>query len=312
MAPHLRDALVDRGPLSRSEILELGVGRSLIEAAPELRVHHGIYCEPDPFPNLVSAARAALASCSGPALVSGLAALRLLEVRIPHSLGHGEWTPDERISLVVHSGRTRVRRPGIECHVTHQPLEPWCVVSGIPLAHPARSWLYMAKAGDVQSLVLLGDALMRRKRMLIEPSELADVLENPGCVPGIKKARRALGLIRPGTETMGETWIRLKIIEAGLPCPDVNVAVRRPDNDSFFLLDQGYLELVIAIEVDGPVHADVDQWKRDVSRENLLKSMGWQVVRTSPDDYRDPADFIAALKQARARAIAAQSAASCF
>jgi len=254
------------------------------------------------------AARAALASCAQPALVSGLAGLRLLETAIPYSLGHGEWTPREPICLVVHSGKARVRRPGIECHRTHQTLEPWCEVDGIPIAHPARSWLYTAATADVNALVLLGDALLRRQGPLIRPEELGAVFSNPGCVPGIKKARHALALIRPGTESTGESWTRLQIIRAGLPCPEVSIVVPRPDTGSFSIIDLGYEELMIGVECDGPHHTDPGQMERDVDRENALKALGWRIIRATASTYRDPTSFIEALRIARSEAIALRHA----
>ncbi|MCL2788981.1 MAG: endonuclease domain-containing protein [Micrococcales bacterium] len=304
MAVQLCDVLAEHGPLSRSEIVGLGVGRGQFKEAAELRVHHGIYSDRASSLKLADAAKAALASCAQPALVSGLTALRLVGARIPWSIGHGEWTRSEPICLVAHSGGTRVRRAGIECHVTQQKLEPWRVVDEVPVAHPARSWLYMAATADVVSLVLLGDALLRRGDPLIRPSDLADVLDNPGCVRGNKKARSALRLIRPGTDSMGESWIRLKIIEAGLPCPDVNIVVKRDDNGSYYVVDLGYPELKIGIECDGPRHDDPDRVARDTERENHLRAMGWKLIRVNHSHYRDLANFIAALRETRAEAIA--------
>jgi very-short-patch-repair endonuclease len=75
-----------------------------------------------------------------------------------------------------------------------------------------------------------------------------------------------------------------------------------------FRLDLAYEEEMLAVELDGRAyHAGVDQWERDIRRDGLLATIGWQTLRFShrrltleiPGCRRQTLDVLAARRRWR-------------
>ncbi len=64
-------------------------------------------------------------------------------------------------------------------------------------------------------------------------------------------------------------------------------------------IDVAFPELRIAIEVDGfAYHSDRERFQRDRSRQNLLVSLGWTVMRFSWSDLHDRSDQVLSVIEA--------------
>ena len=87
-----------------------------------------------------------------------------------------------------------------------------------------------------------------------------------------------------------ETRIRLLIVLAGLPEPQVNFIVRVAGGKWRWRFDLCYPEYKLIIEYDGRQHAyDSEQWSHDLERREWLDQDGWRiVVVTSEGIYGDP------------------------
>ena len=95
---------------------------------------------------------------------------------------------------------------------------------------------------------------------------------------GVKRARRALRYVRERAESPRETLLRLMLVFARLPEPELNLPlwqgeqfIARPD-----LLYPAYR---VVIEYDGRHHVDDRaQYERDIARREALERAGWRVI----------------------------------
>ena len=95
-----------------------------------------------------------------------------------------------------------------------------------------------------------------------------------------------LSLVDPGSESPRETWLRLLLIDAGLPRPTTQIKVA--DDGWVARLDMGWTDLKVAVEYDGGQHhTDRRQYLRDIRRMERLHRLGWIVIRVVAEDHPD-------------------------
>lgn len=99
-------------------------------------------------------------------------------------------------------------------------------------------------------------------------------------LPHVVKLRRLVDLCEPATESAGESWMRLRIVDAGLPRPQVQIPIV-VDGREVYRLDAGYVELRVGFEYDGEEYhlRTAEQALVDGRRRaDLLRRFGWTVV----------------------------------
>lgn len=96
--------------------------------------------------------------------------------------------------------------------------------------------------------------------------------------PGIKQAHELAPRIDPRAESHGESWTRCRILDAGLPVPELNFAVEHRGRS--FRLDGAYPESRVAVEYDGrEFHsADIDIAHDGERRATLERHLSWRFV----------------------------------
>jgi very-short-patch-repair endonuclease len=127
--------------------------------------------------------------------------------------------------------------------------------------------------------------LALRARLVSIAKLLAYIVSHPRA-KGIARLRRVVELAEPKTESAMETRLRMLLVLAGLPRPEVQVSIR--DGEGRLLRpDLLYRDKRLAIEFDGGNHRDrlVD----DDRRQNRLINAGFRLLRfTAADVYRTP------------------------
>lgn len=150
-----------------------------------------------------------------------------------------------------------------------------------------------------EELVVLGDSMMRRdghmKKATLEEfriyvDSLSDLSNYSGsdrlrAVRGVSKMRRALRLMRENTDSSQETRSRIVLLRYGLPCPEVNYAIRLKGYSHVFFADMAYPDLKIIIEYDGRHHAS--RWLADSKRREALEDEGWLYIQVMAENLRD-------------------------
>jgi hypothetical protein len=168
----------------------------------------------------------------------------------------------------------------------------------IPVTTATRTALDLACWYPIRLSVAAIDSLARATECKLADVELL-ARRYPGR-RGIRRARQALGLVDPGAESPRETWLRVLLIQAGLPRPQTQIPVYDEDGYLLARLDMGWEHLEVAVEYDGDHHrTDRAQFTKDIRRLEMLARLGWIVIRVTASDR--PADIIQRVRAALAR-----------
>lgn len=202
---------------------------------------------------------------------------------------------DWRIHLANPALTQRVRRVNTIGH--RLALRPGEVVDalGIRLTSAARTWLDLATQLSVEELVAAGDYLVcshdenfpMPQRELCSLEELEWTIQQHPGLRGLRIARQALALVRVGADSAPETAMRLALVSAGLPEPELNVMLVDQSGRPALWPDAAYREFRICLQYDGVHHAVADQYLRDMRRFEVTRSLGWDEVRLGSDDLHD-------------------------
>ena len=97
-----------------------------------------------------------------------------------------------------------------------------------------------------------------------------------------------------------ETRLRLLMVLAGLPEPDVNHVVRTEDGDWERRFELCFPTLKLIIEYDGLHHLrDRKQWSQDLIRREQLEAAGWRIIVINADALTgDPRGTLARIRTA--------------
>jgi hypothetical protein len=154
------------------------------------------------------------------------------------------------------------------------------MLSGVRVPGPIEVWCELAAMLSIDELIWAGDALVRRKHPLAEPSGLRRAVAEAGNRPGVERLRVVLPQIRARTDSPMETHLRLAIIRAGLPEPLVNGAILDEHGDFAAFGDLVFPAARVVVEYDGDHHrSDADQYFADIDRHWSIQRLGWHVVR---------------------------------
>lgn len=169
-------------------------------------------------------------------------------------------------------------------------------VVGTRVSAPAAAWYECRTLLSVRHLVILGDHMVGVGRLTTIEQLSATIRAGDRFVIG---ARAALERIRTGSEAPTETSLRLLIIDAGFPEPDLNVDIQAADGRFIGRADMAWPSLRIALEYDGDHHrTDRDSFRRDRSRGNDFTSEDWVVIRATSLDLTRPAAVVEHLRRA--------------
>ena len=170
------------------------------------------------------------------------------------------------------------------------------IVAGIPVTTPARTAFDIGRRKPTGPTVAHLDALIRATG--INVGDVVEIAERHRGARGLRQLETALGLVDAGSQSPKETWLRLLLIEAGLPPPTTQIPVVTEDGAELYYLDMGWEDLMVAAEYDGEHHR-VDRWqyRKDVRRREALDRLGWIVIRVIATDR--PADIIRRVREAR-------------
>jgi hypothetical protein len=202
-----------------------------------------------------------------------------------------------------------VRRAGVTGHRVRLIPGELTDVDGIPVTAPPRTWLDLAAVLPLNYLIAMGDQLIRQPRPSLElrsePYAYKDGLrllirQHPN-MKGVEKARLALDEMRVGADSFPETFLRLALLDARLPEPEMQLRLD-PEDTRSPAADMGYRRHLIAIQYDGAHHLTREQQSRDNRRDEAFRSAGWAYFKVNADDLAEGFDsVIARIKRARFR-----------
>ncbi|WP_439692799.1 endonuclease domain-containing protein [Curtobacterium sp. SP.BCo] len=166
---------------------------------------------------------------------------------------------------------------------------------GIRVSCPAQAWRESIGLLTVQQSVAVGDHMVRPGGPTTVDELAAAIV--PGS-HGAAVARDVLDLVRVGAESPMETWLRLAVVGAGFPEPQLQVEVVDPGGNFLGRVDMAWPEHRIALEYDGAHHLERERFERDQRRDNGLTVNDWLVIHATRADAVRPAVLFERLRQA--------------
>lgn len=191
--------------------------------------------------------------------------------------------PEEHVT--VPRPQDRRRRTGIRCHVDGDEV-PTRSVNGLRGSAPEQVFVELADNLPLVELVVVGDFLVRRG---LRRRRLADHCA-AATGRGAARARTAEAFVRDRVDSPMETRVRMLIVLAGLPEPEVNLTFGDGDGLAFRRYDLSWPAARVIVEYDGRHHIErVQQWESDLARRESIDDDGWRIlIVIAKDIYTTP------------------------
>jgi hypothetical protein len=156
-------------------------------------------------------------------------------------------------------------------------------LAGRAVTTPERTAFDIGRRAPPRTAVAQLDALARATGFKID-----EVLDVAGChrgARGLRQLETVLEVVDPGAQSPRESYLRLLLIEAGLPRPLTQIPVLGTDGLPIAYLDMGWPDLMVGVEYDGDHHrVDRHQYLKDIRRLELLERLGWLIIRVVAED----------------------------
>jgi hypothetical protein len=172
-------------------------------------------------------------------------------------------------------------------HVHGAPLRAadLAVVAGIPVTSLVRTVLDLARTVTIDQAVAAGDRALALgvSRLDLERALLA--MEH---WPGVRRARRVVAFLDGRSESPGESVSRVRMLEDGLPIPELQQEIFDADGRLVARVDFLFRDQQTIGEFDGKIkYGGLLQSGKSIEqvifeekvREDALRDLGWQVVR---------------------------------
>jgi len=161
----------------------------------------------------------------------------------------------------------------------------WTEIGGVRVTTPLRTALDLGCRLPRQRALAAVDALMREHGFT--RSDLQRELPRFRRRRGVIQLRQLVPIADGRAESPRESWVRLAILDHGLPAPEPQFWVV-VDGLPTYRLDLAYPHLRVAIEYDGEdFHTSADDRARDRARRTWLGRNGWTVIVLTKESLTD-------------------------
>ncbi|NYD67271.1 endonuclease domain-containing protein [Agromyces atrinae] len=212
-----------------------------------------------------------------------------------YSVAPAEGRADIHVSALRPDSRPRL--DGVIGHTLSPKRTRVVELNGLRVTDPASTWATLSTLLRLDDLVAAGDFFVTgeeplgRAPALTTLDELRAAQARYGRTPGATRLREALPLVRFGPLSPQETVVRLRLLDAGLPEPQLNWDVRNEWGELVAMIDLAYPDQLVGIEYEGDGHRQRERFRADIHRRERLEDLGWTIVRLTADDAsidRDP------------------------
>jgi Protein of unknown function (DUF559) len=256
----------DAAPFSRAEARSAGISDKELRSGRYQRLFYDLYLSAQIIVTPALRAKAVLKVCPRGSQISHFTAAELWGAIVPSQ-------PLTHLSCPEPGSRTE--RRGVGCHrlSSHAGVVRF---RGIRVSSPEQTFIDLACMLSLVDLVVLGDSLVKAKRTTVD--RLATAVK-AWRGRGSRPALRAVAFVREGVDSPMESRLRMLMVLAGLPEPQVNRIVWDGAGNWEKRFDLCYPDLMLVIEYDGRQHAQTDdQWGRDIDRREDLDGDGWRLI----------------------------------
>jgi len=180
-------------------------------------------------------------------------------------------------AMVLRHGGSRIVRPGSRGRQAILPAEDVQFVDGLHVTTPVRTVSDLLRTMYRPYALAAADAFAGAG--LVDADQVADYVARLKGYRGIVQARSLAALIDPRMQSPGESWQRLRMLDAGFPPPHPQFEIVDDFGRSYYI-DLPYPDLLIGSEYDGrEFHTDTDHAEHDGDRRDYLSDVfGWRWV----------------------------------
>ena len=283
-----------RAPFTLDDLRSEGRSVERARRSDILHPHYGVHLQ-RPMPETVASRCHALLPVLKPEhAFSHLTAARLWGMPLP-------WLPPEiadELHVLAVGARGRVERPGVvSWEIDSSGVGPVGLVAGLTVVSPADVWAQLAglperryQQVDVARLIAIGDFLItgeRRERGARRPlcsfEDLIAATDRRRGKRGVKKLALALPRVRRGPDSPKESLLRVALVNAGLPEPEIQVPILT--SAGLRHADLGYVKERLLLEYQGDEHrTDRRRWLQDLTRVQLFEDAGFRTILVGDAD----------------------------
>lgn len=258
------------------------------------RIFRDVYVHGDADVTPVTRARAGWLWSGRNAIVAGLSAAAI----------HGsKWVDGQSPIELIHHNRHRLA--GMRVWGDRINDAEIVRIDGMGVTTPERTALDLACWHPRRAATAAVDALMQATALRI--ADVEKIAERYRGRRGIVSARAVLRSTDSGAQSPQETYLRLLLIDDGLPPPQTQIPILGDNGSVIAYLDTGWPDLMVAVEYDGEQHrTNRSQYSWDVKRLEIAQRRGWIVVRVLAGDK--PKDTLHRVRAARSRRMAVPAA----
>jgi len=278
-------------PFTSAEARSLGVTRGQLRGARYRRLGSGIYrwvgLKESPHLKLAAVARRLPAG----AAFSGLTAAWL------HGL---DVAPCDPIEVTIPEPDGSSRRAGASVRRAALAKAEIVLRRRLPTTSALRTSVDLGGRNPLTEGVVAADLFLHAE--LVSMAELRAYVAGHPRAKGIARLRRVVDLAEPKAESQMESRLRMLLVRAGLPRPEVQVSIHNDQGQFLGRPDLLYPHQRLAIEYDGGNHRD--RMVDDNRRQNGLIGAGFRLLRfTAADVYGAPDTVVMQVRRSLAARI---------
>jgi len=197
---------------------------------------------------------------------------------------------DPLVHVSVVRAEDRRWSPGLKPHVA-PPHTEVVVVDGFPVSGVVRNFIELAAILPLVDVVVAGDSMCRRLNLRAAWLRAQLAKSRDYWSPA---ARHAASFVRDGVGSPMETRVRMLLVLAGFPEPEVNIEIRDENGDVLVQFDLGYRSARVAIGYEGRQHVEViADWEHDINRRDRTDDAAWrEVTVVASGVYVDPLETL--------------------
>ncbi|WP_092338100.1 MULTISPECIES: hypothetical protein [Cryobacterium] len=219
---------------------------------------------------------------------SHVTAARVHGLPMPFAVEH-----TQTIHVSTEEPTLRDRVLGVRGHHVAPKTVTVVAVRGVRVTSAVDTWCQLSTMLGLDDLIRIGDTLVRRKHPFAEMRDLLAAVRRYSGRRGVKLLREALIWIRPGVDSPRETDLRLLIVRASLPEPEVNAIIMSRTGVKLATGDLVFRRYRVLLEYDGGQHrTDENQFHWDVDRLDALMEERWRVIRINKSHLHNPPEVI--------------------
>ena len=267
---------------SKRDLVNRGLSPERI-AAEFMRLHGSVYVPRTSVPDARARIAAAVASAPDGCVVGGVAA----------SILHGCTWFDGDFEIELFREPTACNRPGRSRRIIRTDLreDEITTVDGMRVTTPERTAYDLGRRRpDFRALGQLEDLARATSFSIPKLTQMAEMRKGRR---GVRQLRALIPFINGKGESPLEAWLKLFMVQSGLPLPVVQWEVFDEFGDFVARVDLAYVEAKIAVEYDGEeFHSTPEQIARDEKRDARLRKLGWTVIHVRKDELRTNPDKV--------------------